>query len=163
MKKRIIGIIAALAVLMLLAGCGADARHEIYRVYQGRNGDWTLEVRLWVVYQGSPLLPADLQSDDNGTHTRTYWKLEYHGEKSAEELGIVRIEVGDTGLDESWEHSLQRGDSPWLDFRRDHYWLDDNSYTNGIDVGDSEACYATLTDTDGGTVSIEAPLTKSKG
>lgn len=159
MKKRLTGLVAALAVLLLLAGCGADARHEIYRVCEGRNGDWTLEVRRWVERDGWMLLPADLQSDDSGVWTRTYWEIAYHGKKSAAELNVTRLEVSG----ENWSHSSEIGDEEYLGFDTGHSWVSDNSASSGINVGNSEACYALLTDADGHTIRIDAPLTRSKG
>jgi hypothetical protein len=161
--RRLFSVTAVLAALLLLAGCRADSRHEIYRVYQGQNGDWTLEVRLWVVYNDSPLLPADLEPDDSGTYTRTYWKLEYHGDMTEEELHVIRTDVGSDGISGGWSYGTESGGGSPLEFDKDKYWLDDNSYTNGIDVGDAEACYAIVTDADGRTVRIDAPLTKTKG
>ena len=161
MIKRLLAGILAVA-LLLLGGCGADARHEIYRVYEGQNEDWTLEVRLWVEYNKSVLLPKDFVSDDSGVWTRTYWKITYHGDDSEEKLGITRIEVGDASNFESWSEGREAG-SDYLEFEDGSGWASHNSYTNGNQVGDSEACYALLTDKDGNTIRIDAPLTKSKG
>lgn len=151
-----------IALVLLLTGCGADARREIYRVYEGRGGDWTLEVRLWVEHNGSVLLPKDLMSDDSGVWTRTYWAITYHGDESDEELGIIRMEVRDTGNSESWSERREAG-SAYFEFQTGNSWVSDNSYTNGIQVGDAPACQALLTDTDGNTIIIDAPLVKTKG
>lgn len=162
-KMRTAWIAAVLAAALLLAGCGAvdeAGRHEIYRIYEGNSGDWNLRVRLWVEHDGSMLLPADLQTEDSGTYTRTYWAVTYHGDKSEEELGITELEVGD----ESWNENWRAGESGgYFDFSTENSWVSDKSYTNGIDVGNSDACYALLTDIDGHTIRIDAPLTRSKG
>ena len=155
-KRLLAGILAA--ALLLLGGCGADARHEIYRVYEGRNGDWALEVRRWVEYNKSVLLPKDLVADDSGVWTRTYCRIEYQGEKTEAELGITRLVVkGD-----NWTHTSEITDEEYINFDSENSWVSTNSSTNGINVEDSEACYALLTDTDG-TIRIDAPLAKSKG
>jgi len=156
-KWLLAGVIAA--ALLLLAGCGADTRHEIYRVHAGQNGDWTLEVRRWVEFNNSVLLPEDLKPDESRLYTRTYWKIEYHGDKAVDELSITKLEVSG----ENWSQSLEIAEEEYLSFDTENSWGNDNSYTYGINVGDSEACYALLTDTDGNTIRIDAPLVKSKG
>ncbi len=156
-KRLLVGVIAV--ALLLLGGCGADARHEIYRVHEGRNGNWTLEVRRWVEYRGSMLLPKDIKPDDGGLYTRTFWEITYHGEKDVAELGITKLEVSY----ENWSSSIEISDEEYLVFDTINSWVSTNSYTNGIDLDDSEECYAMLTDTDGNTIRIDAPLAKSKG
>ena len=96
-KRLLAGVIAA--ALLLLSGCGADARHEVYRVHEGRNGDWTLEVRRWVEYRDSMLLPNNLTYMDSETYTYVTWRLEYHGTGDIDGCHIAKVEVNAQTID----------------------------------------------------------------
>ncbi len=155
-KRLLAGVIAA--AILLLAGCGADARHEVYRVHEGRNGDWTLEVRRWVEYRGSMLLPNSLTYMDSETYTYVTWRLEYHGSGDIDDCDIAwyRVEAQNYG----WEMGDGKDELGYYDF--ENGWTD-KGRSSGIELYDYEECYAILTDTDGNTIRIDAPLVKSKG
>ena len=154
-KRLLAGILAA---ALLLGGCGADARHEIYRVHEGRNGDWTLEVRRWVEYRGSMLLPNNLTYMDSETYTYVTWRLEYHGSGDIDDCHIAwyRVEAQNYG----WEMGNGKDELGYYDFENGWTGKGDSP---GIELYDDEECYAILTDTDGNTIRIDAPMTKSKG
>ena len=155
-KRLLVGVIAV--ALLLLLGCGADARHEIYRVHEGRNGNWTLEVRRWVEYRGSMLLPNNLTYMDGETYTYVTWRLEYHGAGDIEDCHIASLEVNAQNVD--WGKGSESGEINYYDF--ENGWTD-KDHSSGIEIYDYEECYAMLTDTDGNTIRIDAPLAKSKG
>lgn len=153
--KKFILILLSVLMVFVLAACSTGGGKQIYRIYYGQNGDWTLTVRLYGEYPSNMLMPDSLKPYADDAFTKPYYKIAYTGEGNADDMKIAKIEVN--SVKKGW--TAEMPDAGRLDFDSKGVFDSNMAGVNGADI--DEAYYAELTKEDGGVIRIDAVLVDS--